>query len=57
MRQSTAETLQLGRRYLDLIGGRPMPVSEKKAFIAETVEAYDECIASHCEQHCQPKRI
>jgi putrescine aminotransferase len=41
MRQSTAETLQLGRRYLDLIGGRPMPLSEKQTFIAETVDAYE----------------
>jgi putrescine aminotransferase len=41
MRQPTAETLQLGRRYLDLIGGRPMPLSEKQTFIAETVDAYE----------------
>jgi putrescine aminotransferase len=41
MRQSTTETLQLGRRYLELIGGRPMPSSEKQAFIAETVDAYE----------------
>lgn len=41
MRQSTTETLQLSRRYLDLIGGRPMSLAEKHAFIAETVDAYE----------------
>jgi putrescine aminotransferase len=33
--------MQLGRRYLDLIGGRPMSLAEKHAFIAETVDAYE----------------
>jgi putrescine aminotransferase len=41
MRQSNTETLQLSRRYLDLIGGRPMSLAEKQAFIAETVDAYE----------------
>jgi putrescine aminotransferase len=42
MRQSTTETLQLARRYLDLIGGRPMSLVEKQAFIAETIDAYEQ---------------
>jgi putrescine aminotransferase len=41
MRQSNTETLKLSRRYLDLIGGQPMSLAEKQAFIAETVEAYE----------------
>jgi putrescine aminotransferase len=41
MRQPNAETLRLGRRYLDLIGGQPMSLDEKRAFIAETVDAYE----------------
>jgi putrescine aminotransferase len=41
IRQSNTETLQLGRRYLELMGGRPMSVVEKQAFIAETVDAYE----------------
>ena len=41
MRQSTTETLRLSRRYLDMIGGRPMSLPEKQAFIAETVDAYE----------------
>jgi putrescine aminotransferase len=41
MRYSNTETLQLCRRYLDLIGGRPMSLGEKQAFIAETVDAYE----------------
>jgi putrescine aminotransferase len=41
MRQSTTDTLQLSRRYLDLIGGQPMSLAEKQAFIAETVDAYE----------------
>ena len=42
MRQSKAESLRLSRRYLDLIGGKPMSVNEKQAFIAETVDAYEQ---------------
>jgi putrescine aminotransferase len=34
--------LQLSRRYLDLIGGQPMSLADKHAFIAETVEAYEQ---------------
>jgi putrescine aminotransferase len=41
MRQPNTETLRLSRRYLDLIGGQPMSLAEKRAFIAETVEAYE----------------
>jgi putrescine aminotransferase len=41
MRQSTTDTLNLGRRYLDLIGGQAMSLAEKQAFIAETVDAYE----------------
>jgi len=44
MRQSNKESLQLSRRYLDLIGGRPISLEEKQAFIAETVEAYEKHI-------------
>ena len=41
MRQPNPETLRLSRRYLDLIGGQPMSLTEKRAFIAETVDAYE----------------
>ncbi len=41
MRYSKSESLQLGRRYLNLIGGQPMSLVEKQAFIAETVDAYE----------------
>ena len=41
MRLSNAETLQLSRRYLKLIGGQPMSETDKRAFIAETVDAYE----------------
>ena len=41
MRCTTAESLELSRRYLDLIGGRPMSLAEKQEFIAETIEAYE----------------
>ncbi|HWA15289.1 MAG TPA: aminotransferase class III-fold pyridoxal phosphate-dependent enzyme [Gemmatimonadales bacterium] len=40
----TPEVLQLSSRYLDLIGGRPMAAGEKEAFIAETVESYEQFI-------------
>ena len=42
MRLTQVETLELSRRYLDLIGGRPMSDTEKRAFIAETVTAYEQ---------------
>lgn len=42
MRETNNVTLQLGRRYLDLIGGRPMSLEEKQAFIAETVKSYED---------------
>ena len=42
MRLSDSETLQLSRRYLDLISGQPMSLAEKQAFIAETVQAYEQ---------------
>ncbi len=41
MRCTTTESLELSRRYLDLIGGRPMSLAEKQEFIAETIEAYE----------------
>jgi putrescine aminotransferase len=41
MRKSTSETLQISRRYLDLISGRPMSLAEKQAFIAETIDSYE----------------
>jgi hypothetical protein len=41
MRHTIAESLQLSRRYLDLIGGRAMSLDEKKEFIAETIDAYE----------------
>jgi putrescine aminotransferase len=41
MRSPDKETLQLSLRYLDLIGGQPMSLTEKQAFIAETVDAYE----------------
>ncbi len=41
MRYTTTESLQLSRRYLDLIGGRAMSLDEKKEFIAETIDAYE----------------
>ena len=42
MRMSDTEALRFSRRYLDLIGGKPMSLAEKQAFIAETVEAYEQ---------------
>lgn len=42
MRWTEKETLQHSRRYLDLIGGKPMSLDEKRAFIAETVDAYEQ---------------
>ncbi len=41
MRLSNVETLALSGRYLDLIGGKPISLAEKQAFIAETVDAYE----------------
>lgn len=41
MRLSTTEALKLSQHYLDLIGGRPMSEGEKRAFIADTVDAYE----------------
>lgn len=37
MRQSNKESVQLGRRYLVLIGGQPLSLAEKQAFIAEAM--------------------
>lgn len=42
MRLSDSETLQLSRRYLAWIGGQPMSLAEQQAFIAETVQAYEQ---------------
>jgi putrescine aminotransferase len=42
VRHTNEEILQLSRRYLDLIGGQPMSLADKHAFIAETVEAYEQ---------------
>ncbi len=41
MRLSNAEVLKQGERYLRLIAGQEMTLAEKKAFIGETVEAYE----------------
>ncbi len=41
MRASNDQVLRQTRRYLELIGGREMPVEEQQAFIGETVEAYE----------------
>ena len=44
MRLSNDEVLRLSHRYMGLIGGRPMEANEKEAFIAETVEAYEQFV-------------
>ncbi len=44
MRLPNDDVLALSRRYLELIGGRPLSDSEKHAFIAETVESYEQHI-------------
>ena len=41
MRLSSQAVLASSRRYLDLIGGKPMSQSEMHAFIGETVESYE----------------
>ena len=41
MRLSDRESLELSHRYLGLIGGQPMSLADKQAFIAETVDAYE----------------
>jgi hypothetical protein len=41
MRLSTQSVLASSRRYLDLIGGKPMSESEMHAFIGETVDSYE----------------
>jgi putrescine aminotransferase len=41
MRLSTQAVLASSRRYLDLIGGKPMSESEMHAFIGETVDSYE----------------
>ena len=41
MRLSTQTVLASSRRYLDLIGGKPMSESEMHAFIGETVDSYE----------------
>ncbi len=42
MRLSNNQALEHTRRYLDLIGGRELSTEEKQAFIAETVESYEQ---------------
>jgi putrescine aminotransferase len=42
VRLSNTQTLQLSRRYLAWMGGQPMSLAEKQAFIAETVQAYEQ---------------
>ncbi|MDF3053195.1 MAG: putrescine aminotransferase, partial [Geminicoccaceae bacterium] len=42
MRLSNTQVLEHTRRYLDLIGGRELSTGEKQAFIAETVESYEQ---------------
>lgn len=44
MRLQTPEVLQLSARYLEIIGGRSMATAEREAFIAETVESYEQFI-------------
>jgi putrescine aminotransferase len=44
LRLSQTETLELSRRYLELIGGRHMSDTEKRAFIADTVESYEKYV-------------
>jgi putrescine aminotransferase len=41
MRLSNQAVLASSRRYLDLIGGKPMSESEMHAFITETVDSYE----------------
>jgi putrescine aminotransferase len=41
MRLSSETVLQTSRRYLDIIGGRPLNESEARSFINETVDAYE----------------
>lgn len=41
MRLSTETILESSRRYLDIIGGRPLSESEARSFINETVDAYE----------------
>lgn len=41
MRRSNQAVLESSRRYLDLIGGKPMSESEMHAFIGETVASYE----------------
>jgi putrescine aminotransferase len=42
LRLPNDQVLQHTQRYLDLIGGRELSSAEKQAFIAETVESYEE---------------
>lgn len=41
MRLSTEKVLESSSRYLDLIAGQPMSDAQARAFISETVEAYE----------------
>ena len=41
MRLSNQAVLAASKRYLDLIGGKPMNEAEMHAFIGETVESYE----------------
>jgi putrescine aminotransferase len=42
LRLPNDQVLQHTQRYLDLIGGRELSMAEKQAFIAETVESYEQ---------------
>jgi putrescine aminotransferase len=42
LRQSNEEVLRHTRRYLELIAGQELSLEEKQAFIAETVESYEQ---------------
>ena len=42
MRLSTRDSLQLSRRYLDLIGGKSLTQEELHGFIEETVASYEQ---------------
>jgi putrescine aminotransferase len=41
LRLSNDQVLEQTRRYLEIIAGRELPLGEKQAFIAETVDSYE----------------
>jgi putrescine aminotransferase len=44
IRQTYSETLKTSRRYLDIIGGRPMSLGEQQDLIKETVDSYEKYV-------------